>query len=239
VAALPVVRLGSGHHATGINGCFSSATAIRRQLSSSSFIDPVTANTMPPNAVAIFSQMLAEGTAPADPSRIDSHILAKLRSMKNLELLSIPECSEGLENRLVRSANLGGTVKALLEHLKSRRYPYTRLQRIMAHVLLGTTKSQLVDFDRSGPLYARVLAFNKKGRTALRSISRRSSIPLINKTTAFLNSRSMREENLSPLQTMLTFDVTATDIFTLCLPNPSRRIGGLDFKRSAVYSENT
>ena len=234
---LPVCRMGRDYHASGICGRISSATAIRRQLLSSTSIDPVTASSMPSTAVAILSGMLAEGSAPADSTRMDAHILAILRRMNNQELRLLPECSEGLENRLIKSATLSGTVRALLEHLKSKRYPYSRLQRIIAHVLLGTTKSQLEEFDRSGPLYARLLAFNKKGRAVLRSLSHHATIPIINKTTAFLNSRTLREGSLSPLQSMLAFDITATDMFALCLPNPARRIGGLDFKSSAIYVE--
>ncbi len=236
---LPIGRVGSDYHSTGISSCISSATAIRRNLLSSASIDPVTASSIPPTAVAILSRMLAEGSAPADSTKIDAYVLATLRGMNNHQLRLLPECSEGLENRLIKSAAHSGTVSALLEHCKSRRYPYSRLQRIIAHLLLGTSKLQLEEFDNAGPLYARVLAFNKQGRTALRNLSRHATIPLINKTSKFLNSRTLREGALTPLQSMLAFDITATDMFSLCLPNPAKRIGGLDFINSAIYVEKT
>ena len=191
---------------------------------------------LPPKS--FLPRLIAEGRAPTDPNRIDSYLLAKLRFMSLNELQTLPECTEGLENRLVRTAQQSGTLSCLLKNLKTRRYPYSRLQRLLAHVLLGTTKNLLADFDQSGPLYARVLAANRQGRSALRTITRNSAIPVITKTAAFLNSQKLRSQSLSPLQTMLMFDIRATDIFSLCLPAPAARIGGLDFLTSATFANN-
>ena len=232
---LPVRRIGSGYHFSGMDGEISSATAIRRQLTAELKISQTVTASLPVSASAILAGLIAEGKAPTDPSRLDSYLLAKLRLMTQDELQALPECSEGLENRLIRAAEQAGDLSGLLEKLKTRRYPYSRLQRIAAHVLLGTTREQLAEFDRSGPLYARVLASNRQGRSALRFIVRNSAIPIITKTTAFLNSKTLRSRKLSPLQAMLRFDIHATDLFSLCLPSPAARLGGLDFLRSAVF----
>jgi hypothetical protein len=102
-------------------------------------------------------------------------------------------------------------------------------------LLLGTGPAQIAGFDQSGPLYARVLALNNRGQAALRLIARRSGIPVITKTTAHLNARTYHSGNLTELQSMLSFDIAATDLFSLCLPDPANRKGGLDFCRSAVH----
>lgn len=236
--SLPVRRIRSDYHSTSMTGGISSATAIRRQLAADLSLSPATASSLPASAKILLAKLIAEGKAPTDSSRIDSYLLAKLRFMSLNELQTLPECTEGLENRLVRTAQQSGTLACLLENLKTRRYPYSRLQRLLAHVLLGTTKNLLADFDQSGPLYARVLAANRQGRSALRTITRNSAIPVITKTTAFLNSQKLRSQSLSPLQTMLMFDIRATDIFSLCLPAPAARIGGLDFLTSATFANN-
>jgi hypothetical protein len=150
-------------------------------------------------------------------------------------LRQTPELSEGLENRLKKYAIQAGSVPELLALLKTKRYPFSRLQRLLIHLLLGTQASQINGFDASGPLYARVLAMNEKGQTALRAIARLGNIPVITKTTSSLNSRTYHSHNYSPLQSMLAIDVIATDLFTLCLPNLEKRQGGLDFRRSAIH----
>ncbi len=161
--------------------------------------------------------------------------MSKLRRIPQDQLFQTPEVSEGLENRLRRVALQTGSAEELLTLLKTKRYPFSRLQRILIHLLLGTQSSQINEFDTTGPLYARVLAMNEQGQAALRAISRRGTVPIITKTTSSLNSRTYHSRNLTPLQTMLAIDITATDLFTLCLPNPEKRQGGLDFRRSAIH----
>ena len=234
---LPVKRVGGGYHDLELVESFSSATAIRREIAKQQQLSPALLKTLPPASIALLNDLLSEGAAPADPSRLDNAILAKVRGMSDCELRQAPEMTEGLENRLWKVAQQAGTVPEMLTLLKTKRYPYSRLQRLLVHLLLGATAAQISGFDSCGPLYARVLALNKAGQCALQAISRQGSIPIITKTTAFLNSRTYFAQNFTPLQAMLAVDIAATDLFTLCLPNPEKRKGGLDFCRSAVHSK--
>ncbi|MBV5349852.1 hypothetical protein JZU71_01445, partial [bacterium] len=77
-----------------------------------------------------------------------------------------------------------------------------------------------------------------QGRIALREISRRGEISIITKTTTALNSHSCQAKNFSPLQSMLAVDITATDLFCLCLPTTAHKKGGLDFRQSAIFLPN-
>lgn len=236
---LPIHRVGNDYHSTGMSGEISSATAIRKQFDATSCPPQSALAALPVVAQSILSQLIADGQAPTDSARLEAHFLAKLRRMSLAELQTVPECSEGLENRLIRAAAETGNFAEFMRALKTKRYPYSRLQRIVAHVLLGTTKDQLKDFDRSGPLYARVLATNLRGRAALREISKKSPLPLITKTTTFLNSQTLLRRSLSPLQSMLKYDIYATDLFALCLPAPYKRVGGLDFLRSVSTCDSS
>lgn len=235
ITPLPVQRIGSDYHSTVISGEYSSATAIRRALSDCSVLSPSVLASLPSTTIEMTKNLFASGWAPADFSRLDTAILSKIRRMTDVRLQAVPELSEGLENRLRKAANQAGTKSELLALLKSKRYPYSRLQRILAHLLLETEPAQMDSFDQSGPLYARVLALNSRGQAALRKISRHSGIPVITKTTAHLNSRTYHSGLFTPLQSMLSFDIAATDLFSLCLPNPINRKGGFDFSRSAVH----
>lgn len=231
---LPIGRIGSGYHDRELAEKYSSATAIRNEIQKHPVLSEALYQTMPQPSTAIIAELLAAGTAPARLGEMDNVILACLRQLSQQELLQVPEVSEGLENRLQRCALQTGSIAALLAQLKTKRYPFSRLQRILIHLLLRTQASQIVNFDGTGPLYARVLAMNEQGRSALRSIARCGTIPIITKTTYSLNARTYHSQNLTPLQEMLAIDITATNLFTLCLPNPNKRQGGLDFLRSAV-----
>ena len=182
--------------------------------------------------------LLKSGAAPAQISGLENIILARLRSISDKDLLATPEISEGLENRLKLAARNAGNLSELLELVKTKRYPYSRLQRLLVHLLLGTQREQIEAFDASGPLYARVLALNSQGRAALREIATLGRIPIITKTTTALSSRSYHTKDFSPLQSMLAVDITATDLFCLSLPATAQRKGGLDFRQSAIYLPN-
>ncbi|MBC8014989.1 MAG: nucleotidyltransferase family protein, partial [Sporomusaceae bacterium] len=103
------------------------------------------------------------------------------------------------------------------------------------HSLLGTTQKQLDDFDKSGPLYARVLAFNDQGRLLLKHMNQHSNIPIITKTTHFLTSKERGHHHLTPLQDMLSIDTIASDLYALGIPPSSWNIGGWDFRYPALY----
>ncbi|MBV5349851.1 nucleotidyltransferase family protein, partial [bacterium] len=78
---------------------------------------------------------------------LENTILAKLRYLSDAQLLNVPEVSEGLENRLKNSARQACSLQELLELLKTKRYPYSRLQRLLVHLLLETQSRQIQDFD--------------------------------------------------------------------------------------------
>ena len=68
----------------------------------------------------------------------------------------------------------------------------------------------------------------------LKEIKARSSLPLITKTTQFLNSNQRKEnlQELSPLQQMLAFDTWATELRELTLPHSKTTN---DFIQSPVF----
>ena len=235
IAPLPIQRIGSTYHSTEIVGEYSSASAIRQALMNCPSFPPSISAVLPFTTLEMTSKLFATGWAPTDYSRLDIAILSKIRRMTDEQLQGVPELSEGLENKLRKAANQAGSTTELLALLKSKRYPAARLKRILAHLLLGTAPEQIRIFDQSGPLYARVLALNNRGRAALRAISKHAEIPVITKTTAHFNSRTYHSGIFTPLQAMLAYDIAATDIFTLCLPDPANRKGGIDFSRSAIH----
>lgn len=235
ILPLPVRRIGRGYHDRTPAGTFISATAIRDELFQSGCVTPALYAALPASSATMIADMLAAGSAPAKIEGLENTILAKLRSQSDNDLMTVPEISEGLENRLKNAARNAGSLLELLDLIKTKRYPYSRLQRLLVHLLLGTQRTQIQKFDDEGPLYARVLALNNQGRAALRKMAVSSTIPIITKTTSVLNSHSYQAKNFSSLQSMLAFDITATDLFSLCLPTPSQRKGGLDFRQSAVF----
>ena len=91
-------------------------------------------------------------------------ILSKLRTMTGEEFSRVPFGSEGLWRKLMHAARSCATLPELMATVKSKRYTYTRISRMVMCAFLGITEA---DLAVSAP-YVRVLAFNQKGREILK-----------------------------------------------------------------------
>ncbi|MBQ9834318.1 MAG: nucleotidyltransferase [Bacilli bacterium] len=94
----------------------------------------------------------------------------------NNDLTKILSVDEGLDNLLKKYILAVSSVKELINKLKSKRYTYNRLQRMLVHILLNILKE-----DSNLSLeYIKILGFNKKGRSYLNKVKKDFSIPLYN-----------------------------------------------------------
>lgn len=233
IAPLAIERHAAPYHAQDITSSIASAAAIRKQLTAKAPDADALAKALPPCAYDVVAPLCLSGGAFASTRLLDCAVAAKLRTMKLDALSAIAGVSEGLEYKLADAALKGSSIDEILARAKSKRYPLSRLKRILIHTLLGTTSDQLLSFDESGPLYARVLAFNDTGRLLLKELKQASRIPVIMKTAAYLTSGARAKGGLSPLQEMLAVDTYATDLHALCHAKKER--GALDFLQSPIY----
>lgn len=69
----------------------------------------------------------------------------------------------------------------LILNSKSKRYTYTRLNRIFTQFFLGLEKYDLLKLSKDPCPYCRVLGFNSKGKKLLKNIKKMGNIELITK----------------------------------------------------------
>ncbi len=101
-------------------------------------------------------------------------VLAILRTLPEETFAALPFGSEGLWSKLMKACRSCASTEEILETVKSKRYSRTRIQRMLLCACLGLTKADL----ETPPTYARILAFNQKGRAILRD--RKARYPLVN-----------------------------------------------------------
>ena len=133
------------------------------------------------------------------PGALDAVLLYKLRTQSARALACLPDCTEGLENRLKTCAARAATREELLSLLKTRRYAYTRLSRLCCHALLDVTAGLLAAHPL--PTYARLLGLR---RGALNGELRRSALPL-----------PARAADLNPDDPLAALDLRAYDLWAL------------------------
>ncbi|WP_018662873.1 nucleotidyltransferase [Heyndrickxia acidiproducens] len=107
----------------------------------------------------------------------------KLLSSTPKSLRSIYEVEEGIEYRLQKTALHATGFTDFINGVKTKRYTWTRIQRICTHILTNTTKTEMEQHAKQ-PEYIRLLAMNGKGRAYLNSIKKRVPIPVISKFPA-------------------------------------------------------
>lgn len=154
---LPVQRQGASFLDGTLKEEFSSAKAIRENLSDKDKI----AKNIPPYVLA---------DLPENPPNADKLILYSLLSSTEKELASIPDCTEGLENRLKKYAKVSFDYATLLKNVQTKRYSKTRIQRILVCSLLKIT-NELLKNSLNGNPYVKVLAVNKNRNDVLSYLS--------------------------------------------------------------------
>ena len=220
---IPILRT-SNHHEETITDGLPSGTALRQLITSTGNLSAQPQAAIPPSIASDMTQIIGNGNYVSYDRYHDMiHCLSRRTSPNELEKFG--DFSEGIEH-LWSKASKQSSWTAATEEIKSKRYTYARLQRMGAYLTLGITKDILQNAMEGGPQYARLLAFNDRGRQWLRN---EYEIPIIQKWAKATNK-------LSTLgQTMHHIDTLATDIQALCFHNESNRIGHKDYTYTPQY----
>ena len=88
---------------------------------------------------------------------------------------------EGIENRILNALKKSNNYQELIMNIKTKRYTYNKISRMLLHILLGTKKE-----DNYKDIYLRILGFNHKGRTHLNKIKKDITIPIF---TSYRNNQ--------------------------------------------------
>lgn len=76
---------------------------------------------------------------------------------------------EGIENRLIKCIQRCNSLEEFVSRIKTKRYTYNKINRMLIHILLGITKED----NKNAKLdYIKVLGFNEKGQNYLQSIKK-------------------------------------------------------------------
>ena len=100
--------------------------------------------------------------------------LYRLRTMGVEDFARLPDVNGGLERRFFRETRHPAALSELLERVRTRRYPLSRIRRAVYSALLGLTRE-----DAAGrPPCIRVLGFNERGKAMLKAAKLRGQLPV-------------------------------------------------------------
>ena len=126
------------------------------------------------------------------------------------EIATLPDVSEGLENKIKAAANTSNNLEELILKIKSKRYTQSRIQRILLYALLNISEKDITMSKKQMP-YIRVLGFNKNGKKIISAIANQNP-----KLQIIVSVKKFMENNTDKhLHTMISKDIFASNVYTL------------------------
>ncbi|AOR23244.1 nucleotidyltransferase [Clostridium taeniosporum] len=178
IKPLTLKREGSKYNDKSLNNTFSSATSIRNYLKNKNLGD--LKSFLPKESYDILYNLSKENYPFIFEENMFQYIKYKLLT-DGKSIDNIPDISEGLDNKILKEVVTSTSLNDLILNSKSKRYTYTRLNRILTQFFLGLEKYNLLKLSKEPCPYCRILGFNSKGKNLLKNIKRNGDINLITK----------------------------------------------------------
>lgn len=77
---------------------------------------------------------------------------------------------EGIHHKLIKNINKVNNVEDLIQSIKSKRYTYNRLKRMLVHILIGLKKEDVKKYKDLD--YLQILGFNENGQAYLNKLKK-------------------------------------------------------------------
>ena len=126
--------------------------------------------------------------------------ILKYKIITSNDLSIYQTVDEGIDKLLKKQINKATNIYELIKLLKSKRYTYNKISRMLIHILCNFTKEDAKRFNDIK--YIRILGINKKGRSYLNKIKKDINIPIISKI------KRDKDE-------MLDFEIKTTEIYDI------------------------
>ena len=130
--------------------------------------------------------------------------LLKYKVITENDLSIYQTVDEGLENKIKKVISSSNSYDEVIEKLKTKRYTYNKISRMLLHILVGFTKEMAKEMTNIQ--YIRVLGFNNKGQEYLNRIKKDVDIPILSK---FVRNNKMLEFEL---KTTIIYSIPYNDV---------------------------
>ncbi len=160
------IKRTNNYHDNESNDDIVSASNIRLKLSQNKDISHM----VPPNTLKVLKNKKTV-------SKYFDYLKYKIISEEDLNIYL--DVDEGLSTRIKKYINKSNSLEELIENIKTKRYTYNRIYRMLNHILCSFTKNennQIKDLE-----YIRILGFSNNGQKYLNSIKKDIIVPIINK----------------------------------------------------------
>ena len=215
-----VKRTGSAYHDTAADTAYASATAIRK-----AFMDgrsDTAFDAMPAACAGYLKSRLDAGLCPVFADAFDAQLIFTLRMRGPGYIKTLGDVSEGLENRIYDAAKTCTSRDELIARIKTKRYTYTRISRILLYALLGITQDMIDQRNRQKIDHIRVLA--ARNPDVLSALAQSSAVPLVTGSAA---SSAVPD-----------IDIAASGVYAMTQSSPPYNAASRDFTEKLILGES-
>ncbi|OAA82738.1 nucleotidyltransferase [Clostridium ljungdahlii] len=176
ITPISIKRIGSSYNSLSIEQSFSSSSSIRNFLKLNGNINDLSSN-IPENVLSILKKVQSTGCGFIFEDCMVPYLRYKSFLYEN-KIKNLPDISEGIENRILRSLQNNCSYSDIITKSKTKRYTYSRISRILCQFFLGFENLNSEILRRNICPYGRVLGFNSTGIKVLKEMKNSSSIPI-------------------------------------------------------------
>lgn len=206
LSGFPIKRIGDGYHEADVHSNYASATAIRKIVTEQGF-KSLDVNLLPGS---VYDLICSESIAHRLVSENDfsSALYMRLLSLQKSGYEMFADCTQDLSCKISNELSNFISYRQFCQRLKSKDITYTRISRVLLHILLGITKENYTRAaSHSYIAYLRVLGFRQDATPLLSQIKRNASLPLITKVA---DAKKLLSEDACAL---LEQDLYAADLY--------------------------
>lgn len=215
-----IKRISSSYNSENIelDTNIASATAIRKNIDKLDIIKIL----MPEPSYEILMEEFHQKRGPVTMDDVFRYLIYNYIIHGKNYMDGVVDLNEGLENRFEKFIFKSANVDQLIKNVKSKRYTYTRLNRIIIHSLIHNKLSSKILLEINP--YVRLLGFNKKGQLYLNKIKK--DIDIITKIDKNL---------LNKYDNLINMEIKASTFYYLLYKDIKPEYFELEYKQKPIF----
>ena len=236
-----IKRVGADYKEEEFKGRLSSATSIRKLIRERKM--DLVRESVPEESFEVICRELEEGRGPVFLEDMEKLLLGIMRLKDRDDFSKLYGFSEGLDERFHRFSRVSSNIEEFMEKVKSKRFTFTRIRRLMLYVLFEMRKDFVERSNEKGPQYLRILGFTESGRKLLSKMKKVSKLPIVSTVSLYRKvlEKALKDEernmDVDPelFEEQLLLDIKATNVHSLFFKSDSERKGERDFRIQPIF----